>query len=166
MRFALFILLIPFFADCQTVHIEKGRIAYKENVKVNGIAKAELYERARQSLLKNVKHAKEIVSEKDSKDEMIMSGEMRLSSTHGIIKTLEYVIKISVKDEGYKYEIDSVYIKSAEKGGKTIIMPSEELVKGMDMTGNPAIDAEKQLNEIDMRIQQLLDFIYRDVKRR
>ena len=166
MRFALFLLLIPFFAECQTVHIEKGRIAYKGSVKVHGITKSELQERAKQALLKNVKHAKEIDSDKNSKDEIIMAGEMGLYSTHGIIKSLEYIIKVSIKDEGYKYEIDSVYIKTSERGGKTIIIPSEELVKGMDMTGNPAIDAEKQLNEIDMRIQQLLDFIYRDVKRR
>ena len=167
MRFILFLLLIPVFAQCQTVHMEKGRIAYKESVKIEDVPKLELYERAKQAILKNMKAAKkEKGLENNEKDEIIMEGEMRLASTHDIVKTLQYIMKISVKDDGYKYEIDSVYIKEARRGGKTIKIPSDELINGMESSGNVAIDTEKQLNEIDMRFQQLLAFIKRDISRK
>ena len=166
MRFLLFLLLIPALAQCQTVHIEKGRIAYKGSVKIDGVTKTELYKRAKQALLKNIKAAKEEIDiENKEKEEIIVGGRMRLSSTHGDIKTLKYTVKIAVKDDGYKYQVDSVYFKRTERGGKTIIIPSEELVNVMDMSGIPAIEMEKQLNEIDMRIQQLLDLINRDIRR-
>jgi Domain of unknown function (DUF4468) with TBP-like fold len=166
MRFVIFLLLIPVFAQCQTVHLEKGRIAYNASVKIEGITKKEIYERAKQAMLKNIKGVDEEKElENNEKDEIIMAGEMRLSSSHDKIKTLQYIMKISVKDDGYKYEIDSVYIKETQRGEKTIKISSEELVNGMESSGNVAIDTEKQLNEIDMRIQKLLHLIERDIKR-
>ena len=166
MRFVLFLLLFPVFAPCQTVHLEKGRIAYEGSVKIERVSKPELYERVKQAILKDIKGAKkEKGLENNEKDEIIVAGEMRLSSAHDIVKTLQYIMKVSVKDDGYKYEIDSVYIKEARRGGKTIKIPSDELVNGMESSGNIAIDTEKQLNEIDMNIQKLLHFIERDVKR-
>ena len=167
MRFVLFLLLIPVFAQCQTVHVEKGRIAYKGSVKTEGVPKPELYERAKQAILKNMKGAKkEKGLENNEKDEIIMAGEMRLASTHDIVKTLQYIMKISANDDGYKYEIDSVYIKEARRGGKTIKIPSDEFINGMESSGDVAIDTEKQLNEIDMRFQQLMAFIKRDISRK
>ncbi|HWJ27013.1 MAG TPA: hypothetical protein VNS32_10755 [Flavisolibacter sp.] len=52
-----------------------------------------------------------------------------------------------------------MFIREKIRGGKTTDTPSEDLVKGMDTSGPTAINTEKQLNEIDMDFQQLLDRI-------
>ena len=42
-------------AQAQTVHIDKGKIAYKETVKVKDISKTMIYDRAKDALDKYVK---------------------------------------------------------------------------------------------------------------
>ena len=55
--------------------------------------------------------------------------------------------------------------KQVERGGKTIKLSSAELFKGIESTGPESIEAEKQLNEIDMKFQKLIALIHNDMKK-
>ncbi len=109
---------------------------------------------------------KKLMEETDNKKEKIAAeGSIRLSSPYHIINTVEYILELSVKDGKYKYRIDSVYIKQAERGGKTTRTASEDLLKDMEVSGTVSANAEKQLNEIDMHFQKLLYLINADMKK-
>jgi hypothetical protein len=96
---------------------------------------------------------------------IVAKGSIKLSSPYHLIKTLEYVLELLVEDGNYKYRIDSVYIKQSERGGKTIKMPSAQILKGMEESGLVSATAEKQLNEIDMNFQKLIDLLNTAMKK-
>src|SRR5437773_1284751 len=70
-RFLIFLLLIPAITNGQTVHVDSNRIVYKGAVKFDKINKQELYERAKNTLLRNVKGSKEIFVEDNKEKGMI-----------------------------------------------------------------------------------------------
>ena len=165
MKLILLLLLIPFFSYAQTVHIEKGKIEYQGTAKLKGISQETLYERAKNALLKHVNADKDENNiDTNEKGTLKSNGKIRLSSPYSIIRTVHYTITINIDDGEYKYKIDSVFIKQKERGGKTKVIPSEDLVKDMETSGNVAIDAEKQLNEIDMKFQKLIFLINSTLK--
>jgi hypothetical protein len=159
----LFFLILPFLAPCQTVHIEKDNIAYKGTVSVEGASKNELYDRAKNAIIKNVKA--NAVQVDSAKEEIVSNGNITLASPFGIVRTLKYKIKISVKESSYKYHIDSVFIQQRERGEKPVEISSADLFKRMDISGPVSIQTEKELNEIDMQFQKLLDLINREMRR-
>jgi len=161
----IFFLMIPMATYGQTVHIDSNRIVYKGTIKLD-VNKDELYSRAKNAILSNVKRSKEmIVADNNEKGMIAAKGIIRLASPYHVIKTVGYILELSVDDGKYEYRIDSVYIKQVERGGKTIKMPSEELVKGMGMSGPVSAATEKQLNEIDMNFQKLIDLVNTYMKR-
>jgi hypothetical protein len=107
-----------------------------------------------------VKGSKEsIITDNNEKGMMSAKGRIKLASPYHIIKTVEYILELSVDDGSYEYRIDSIYLKQVERGGKTTRISSEELLKGMDVSGPQSANAEKQLNEIDMNFQKLIDLV-------
>src|SRR5947207_4595181 len=92
-------------------------------------------------------------------------GTMRLTSPYSMISTVEYIFELSRNEGGFKYRIDSVYIKETERGGKTNKISSGELLKGMDMSGAVAAATEKKLNEIDMKFEKIIDGIITGMKK-
>ena len=162
----VFFLLISGAACGQTVHIDSNRIVFKGTVKLDDVNKEELYARAKNAILNHLKGSKEMpVANNSEKGSVVAEGSIKLAAPYHIIKTVEYILKLSVEDEKYEYLIDSVYIKEIERGGKTIRISSEKLLKGMDMSGIVSANTEKQLNEIDMDFQKLLDLIRADMKK-
>lgn len=162
----IFLLLIPVVTYGQTVHVDGDRIVYKGTVKLDSINKEELYARAKNAILNNVKGSKKVIVAGNNEKEMIAAkGSIKLAFPYHIIKTVEYILELSVNDGNYKYRIDSVYIKQVERGGKTIKISSEELLKGMDVSGPVSLNAEKQMNEIDMNFQKLLALVNADMKK-
>ncbi len=162
----VFLLLIPLVTQGQTVHVDSNKIVYKGTVKPGPINKDELYARAKNAVFNNVKGGKEsIVTDNNEKGMISAKGSIKLTSPYHIIKTVEYILELSVDDGKYEYRIDSVYIKQVERGGKTIRISSEELLKGMEVSGPVSANAEKQLNEIDMNFQKLLDLVNADMKK-
>ncbi len=152
--------LIPFFSIAQTIHVEKGRIVYKGTEKADKFSKEEIYSRAKIALLQNVRgHERQLRTDDEKNGELSMNGETRLKSTFNILRVLEYSIKISVNKGEYKYKIDSVFVRQNERHVKTIDIPSEDLLAGMNISGNVAIRTENELNEIDMDFQKLLDLL-------
>jgi hypothetical protein len=164
MKYLLLFLLLPFFAPCQTVHLEKDRIAYKGKVKVEHASAKELAARAKAALLLHVKAGKESSLTEDNAV-LRMEGKIRLKTAYSVIRNVHYMIQIDVQDGGYEYHIDSVYVKERERTGKSTLIPSEDLVKNMEVTGPVASQTEKLLNEIDMHLQKLLALIEADMKR-
>ena len=162
----VFLLLIPVVTNGQTVHVDEDRIVYKGTVKLENVNKEIMYSRAKNAILNNVKGSKKgIVEDNKEKEKIAANGSIKLSSPHHIIKTVEYILELLVEDGKYKYRIDSVYIKQVERGGKRNKISSEELLKGMEVTGSTSANTEKQLNEIDMKFQKLLALVNNDMKK-
>src|SRR5260221_789666 len=162
----VFILLIPIVSSGQTVHVDEDRIVYKGTVKLEQVNKEDMYIRAKNAILNNVKGSKEgIVEDNNEKEKIAAKGSIKLSSPYHIIKTVEYILELSVEDGKYKYRIDSVYIKTTQRGGKTKKISSEELLKGMEVSGPTSANTEKQLNEIDVNFQKLLALVNNDMKK-
>jgi vacuolar-type H+-ATPase subunit E/Vma4 len=165
-KYIAFLLLVPVVTYGQTIHIDSNRIVYSGNVKLNHINKDELYERAKNAILNDVKGSREtIVTDSRAKGMISAKGNIKLTSPYHIIKTVEYILELLLDDGSYKYRIDSVYLKQVERGGKTNKISSEEFLKGMDMSGAVAANTEKQLNEIDMNFQKLLELVNADMKK-
>lgn len=165
-RCIIFLLLIPAITNGQTAHVDEDRIVYKGTVKLEQVNKEDMYARAKNAILNNVKGSNEGIAEDNKEKEKIAAeGSIKLSSPYHIIKTVEYILELSVEDGKYKYRIDSVYIKQVERGGKTKKISSEELLKGMEVTGITSANTERQLNEIDMNFQKLLALVNNDMKR-
>jgi hypothetical protein len=162
MKWILILLIIPIPSFCQTVHIKDGRIIYEGTIKTTSASKLSLHEAfgdAEKNCYTKIKNL--LVKEDSAANKLLVTSEMKLNVTQSTINTLRYTLKISAKDDGYKYNIDSVFLISKERGGKTKIISSEDLFKDMEVTGPVATQTEKTLNEIDMRIQQLLDLLAR-----
>jgi hypothetical protein len=162
----LYLLLLPTVTYGQTVHIDEDRIVYKGAVNVGQINKEELYETAKQSIYDNVKGSKANTIKDDRQNGKIcVKGTIKLTTPYEIIRTVGYVLELSVEEGGYKYRIDSVYMKQVERGGKTIKVPSTEVFKGIEATGPEAVETEKVLNEIDLKFQKILVLISNDIKK-
>src|SRR5438034_2589033 len=162
----VFLLLIPAITNGQTAHVDEDRIVYKGTVKIEKVNKEDMYSRAVNAIHNNVKGSKEgIVEDNNEKEKIAARGSITLSSPYHIIKTVEYILELSVEDGKYKYRIDSVYINQAERGGKKTKISSEELLKGMEVSGPTSANTEKQLNEIDINFQKLLALVNNDMKK-
>ena len=160
----LLLFLLPGVTLGQTVHVEKGKIVYKGTLDVGGRGKDDAYNKARKLILGHVNQEKDSLKEDKEKNELESNGQMRLHSTYQLAKTIYYRIKFKVKDGDLKYEINDVYLKLHERGGETKLIPSEEILKGMDTSGKSSMDTERQLNEIDMHIQKLLALMNAEMK--
>jgi hypothetical protein len=160
-------LLVPAVTSGQTIHIDSNKIVYKGTVKLDAVNKEELFARAKNALFNNVKEDS-IVTDNKEKGIIAAKGSIKLASPYPIIKKLEYILELSVHDGKYEYRVDSVHIKQVERGGKTTIIYSEELLKGLDLTASGFVpgygDVEKQVNEIDMNLQKLIALVNADMK--
>ena len=165
MKLVLVLLLFPLFAISQTVHINEGKIEYNEKVKVNGVPQATLSERAKEALLIHAQGDSDSSNiDNNEAGEAKSKGKIKLNAPYSIIKTVHYTITLKTSDGEYKYKIHKVYVKEKARGYKTKEIPSEDLVKDMEGSGIPAIEAEKLLNEIDMKFQKLIVLINNTMK--
>ena len=161
--YILFLSLTPLFSLGQTVHLDSNRIVYKGTVNIDHISKDEIYARAKLALATTMKGEKQTIIYEDSSNMIIAKGSERLASPYSTIKKVEYILELSIDDGKYKYRIDSVYIKQEERGGKTSRISSQKLVEGMDESGPVSANTEKQVNEIDMIFQKLLDLLKKGI---
>ena len=157
---------MPMMTSGQTVHIDSDRIVYKGMVKLDDVNKNEMFARAKHVFSNNLSGDKKVIITNDNEKEMIIAkGTMRLASPYSMISTVEYIFELSPEEGGFKYRIDSVYIKETERGGKTNKISSGELLKGIDMSGAVAAATEKKLNEIDMKFEKIIDMVIADMKK-
>lgn len=165
-RILLLFLLQPLYTLAQTVHLEDDKIVYKGKEKLDSLNKQEIYQRINEAIVKYVSVVDNKVDSSYEEGNITARGKLKLSSTYNLLRSLQYTIKFTISDGEYKYKIDSVYIDQHERGGKTTEIPSEELVKLMDISGPVAADTEKKLNEIDMEFQKVIALIKREVEGR
>lgn len=158
MKFFLFFLLFTcsLSAICQTVHIKDDKINYSGKVKVEGVSKDEILKRAAASLQSLMDNYTIVSEDKNATNEISLRGETKMKTPYALIRKMIYTFTVSTDEKGYRYHIDSVYVSEQARGEKAKIESSEKLIKQMTESGNPAINAEKILNEIDMNFQKML----------
>ena len=146
----ILLLLLPAISLGQTIHIKKDEIAYEGKINVSG----DSYNRAK-SLILNFADPD---STKEDKDDKKFSSvvKMKLPSEYHLQKDLSYKLLLHVTAGQIEYEIKDVQLTLYERGEKPKVLSSEQLLKGMDESGNTARDTEKMLDDIDMYIQQFL----------
>jgi hypothetical protein len=163
MKWLLLFLLIPYFSFSQTVHLKDGRIFYKNEIKTADRS-SENIAGAIQKALSKTKNKNINITTASPQGEIIATADMKLISDQTTINTLRYEMKIIPNGKGFEYTIDSVSLIQKERGVGTKTISSGELVSNMEITGPTAGKTEKQLNEIDMRFQQLMDLLELYVK--
>ena len=149
----------------QTVHVDSGRIFYHNTVAVDNISQVQLFFRAQKAIADYVTQQPSLIKTDAINNELTAQGVIRLRSPYHLVKDLLYTIKLSVQDGVYQYQIDSVYLNEQERGGKSKLIFSEQLLKGMDVSGEASWIMEEQLNEIDMNLQKLLALVKGEMKK-
>jgi|GEM_PF-1509507 len=165
LRRIVFVFLLPVSMYGQTVHADEDRIVYKGTVSVANAAQAELYERAKDAIQHVKAGKKNNFHENKEQGKLVASGTVRLMTPYHIIRAVHYTFELSVEDGKYKYRIDSVYMTEKERGGKTVKISSEKMLKAVEETGPVSIEAEKKLNELDMNFQKIIALVNAEMKK-
>lgn len=153
MKFLFILLMIPVVSLGQTVHIKDKKIFYEGKEKISGVSSAEIFSRIQKQLPSIVSNYSE---EEKSATSIKAKGEFKLKTPYAIVRRVAYFITINANDGGYDYVIDSVSFTERQRGKKTVTLPSEKVVEGINETGKVVGETEKVLNETDMRFQKLL----------
>lgn len=161
----IFLLFAPFAACGQTIHSEDDRIVYKGTITVENADQAELYQRAKSALHYVNASTDNLVEDKKENGKIIAPGKMKLKTPYSVVRTVFYNFELSVEEGKVKYRIDSVYLKNKVRGGNTTVLSSDKILKAVEETGPPAIEAEKQLNEIDMNFQKIIAIVISEMKK-
>lgn len=166
MKLILFFLLLPVFAATQSVNVKDNKIVYKGTVKVAFASREQLVVKVKQTILHLDDRYNPKINQNDSETTRVwFEGTMKLSSTDHVSRKVEYIGEINLKNGGYEYRIDSVYLFQKEPGHPGTRIPSEELLKKMESSGPVAASTERLLNEIDMNFQKLIDQINNDLSK-
>ena len=94
---------------------------------------------------------------------MKRKAEITLNTPYQLIRKVKFDIDLSVNDKSVDYKIDKFIMEEKKRDGEFESTSGEDLVSDMGESGKPAIEAERILNEIDMRIQQLLALISKEL---
>ena len=165
MKYILLLLWLPLFAPAQTVHIKDKKIDYQETVLVKNCSKTELFRRAQAALINHITtDEKNILPENKKSDAIAADGKMKLLADGGTTNELLYTMEIKVKNGSYQYHIHKVHLVQYKGGAKISDIASEDLLEGMDSSGEGATKTEKQLNEMDMDFQKLIALIKADME--
>jgi hypothetical protein len=148
----ILLFLLPAVSVAQTVHVEKDKILYKGKIRIH--SGGDTYSQSKNILL-NYVSADSLKEDKDNK-ELSSVAVVKLPSPHHLEKFLSYKVKMEPTNDGFEYEIKDVELILHERGEKIKRLSSEELLKGMQESGNSSRDTEKQLNEIDMYIEKFI----------
>ncbi len=164
MKYLFLYLLLPLFSLGQTIHADKDKIIYAGSVSLSGEPATAVLPRL-QTALQNAFEKCGASGEIQAAHEAVVSvGGMELTTPYHLIRTLHFTLQVTPKEGGYDYRIDSVSVSERRRGGKAKIKSSKELLEGIEDTGNVAIEAERLLNEADMRFQKLLAILETQIK--
>jgi len=164
MKYILLTLLLPLFASAQTVHIKDDKIDYEETVSVKSGSKSALYNSAKAALMHSINSdGKAIITDAKKNDKIAACGSIKLSPDGVTVNKLLFTIEMKIKKDGYKYHIHKVHVVQYKSGVKISDISSEDLLEGMDSSGDTAAKTEKQLNEIDMDFQKIIALIKADM---
>lgn len=156
-------LLFPFWLSAQTVHLKDKKIEYKDDVKLQGVSEAEIFDRAQAAMKSTLSFISNLSVDKDKK-ELQADGVIRLASEYPVIRNVHYTLKLSVHKDGYHYKIDDVSLWEQRRGDKGHLVSSSKIVDQLDESGKPAIEAEHVLNAIDLNLQKTLSLVENKIK--
>lgn len=159
MRLILIAILFPLFSMSQTVHLKKDDIEYKGSLKTadnKNYAEADVTA----ALTDAIEQMKKTTSEGTG---LKRKAEITLNTPYQLIRKVKFDIDLSVNDKSVDYKIDKFIMEEKKRDGEFESTSGEDLVSDMGESGKPAIEAERILNEIDMRIQQLLALISKEL---
>ena len=155
------LIILPAFAFGQTIHVKDKKIVYegKEDLgrRVRAISPASI------RIMSGV--STDSVASEEVRDSLLVKGKMKLESPYHLKRYVNYCLKLTPLDNGYKYLIDCVYFTEQERGGKTDTLSSEKMLENMGDTGNIVGETEKTLNETDMRFQKLLAVLRKEMRK-
>ena len=160
MRLILIAIIFPLFSMAQTLHIDDDKIKYSGSFKTN---KGKTYSEA------DVSGALTRAIHQMNKSEAEATGlkrdvEITLTTPYQLIRKVKFDIDLSIKGKDIDYKLDKFSIKEKNRGGNEETTSGKDLVSNMGESGKLAIETESILNEIDMRVQQLLKLISKELK--
>lgn len=164
MKILLLILLLPTFSLAQTIHYDDDKIMYEGTIPVTGQTANAVASRLQNSLLTALKKSKAKGDIKTTSNKAETNAEIKLISPYHIIRKLHFTTQVKATDNGYAYQIDSVYLTEKRRGVSEKTISSKELLEGLEKTGMGGTESEKLLNEIDMRLQKLIAILRREIR--
>lgn len=150
------LLLFPLASLSQTVHVEGEEIVYQGVLQAPMVEEPEARLRGEQALASTLKGLGEVTTMDLPKKGVTARASLKLTTPYHLIRILHYTIELTENDSGYTYRIDSVSLQERVRGEKAMVRSSKELLEALSESGKGAIEAEKLLNETDMRLQQIL----------
>ena len=163
MKVLLIALLLPVLSAGQTIHFEKKDILYKGNVKTAGTTATDLSANLSNAVQIAAKETKAKIDQQAGGQMLVAQGMVRMNAPFRIIRNVHFTLTLHPQGSGYDYRIDSVYITEKRRAGRETTRSSKELLEGIEDTGLKAIETERLLNEIDMRLQKVLAIIKRQM---
>ena len=164
MKFLLLLVLLPFLSPAQTIHFEKDEIIYKGTVITTGLSASEVMTRIPVAVTEATRKSNGQVESESTGGSLAWKGEMKLNTPYYRIHKVHFLLTLTPKEGGYDYKVDSVSVTQKRRGGSTDVLSAKQLLKGIEDTGLAAVEAERLLNEIDMRLQKLIVLLENNVK--
>ncbi|RYY67576.1 MAG: hypothetical protein EOO12_00645 [Chitinophagaceae bacterium] len=153
MRYLLFLLLAPVFANSQTIHLVRDKICYSGSLATGNADSKTLQEILKAAVLRYTG----TTLQGQAENQLFARATMRLASPYHLVRTVQYNLQLTIDKNLCRYTIDSVVLVEKERGGPARTTTDADLLKNMDVSGAMSMNTEALLNEIDMRFQKLLD---------
>jgi len=147
---------LPLLSSAQTIHRKGNKIVYEGEVALSGSNTSQINTALQKLLSEMIKKEKDPATVQKSEHGYFANGDLKLSASYPVSRSVNYTIELKPKEGGYKYKIDSVYVTEKKPGETERKRTGKELLKEMEVSGPVSEAAEKILNEIDMNFQRLL----------
>ncbi|MDQ3278215.1 MAG: hypothetical protein M3Q06_07805 [Bacteroidota bacterium] len=164
MKQLLFALLLPVFAAGQTIHYEDDKIIYKGTVELGLHSQEEIFLRLQQALPVAAKKSTDTIAIHLTDSAMTVTGEIKMKTPYQQKRKFHFLMELTPKSGGFGYKVDSVFVTEGRRGWKMKVKKAGELLAGMEEYGVAEIEAEKLLNEIDLRIQKMLRILENEMR--
>ncbi|NTS41385.1 hypothetical protein HRG84_10760 [Flavisolibacter sp. BT320] len=164
MKQLIFLLLFPLYFFGQTVHHDDEKIIYKGEVAL-ATTNADVIGRLQEAFPKIAGKLADTVSlaTKDQGLEALTT--VRLNAPYAIHKKLHFTLDLQPIPNGYAYTVDSVFVTERRRGWKEKRTDAKDMIEALEETGKAAIELEVLLNEIDLRIQQMLTMLATEMRK-
>lgn len=157
-------LFFPLFLFGQTVHHDDDKIIYTGHINL-AEKKTEVLSRLQQVFPKIAGKLTDSVLLVSKEEGLEAQASLRLKSPYAIIRKVHFSMSLIPETDGYTYTVDSVFVTEKRRGWKEKRTDAEDMIEALEETGNAAIELEILLNEIDLRIQQLLTILETEMRK-
>lgn len=159
MKGLLLLLFFPIASFAQTIHFEDEKILYKGSVSVPGMSANEVAARFGPAIAALMNRETVSTHFLPGENTLVAKDAIALTTPFHLIRKVHFTLRLTAKEAGYTYCIDSVAVTERRRGSKPKIKSAKELLEGMEETGASGTANERLLNEIDLRFQKLLTLL-------